>query len=66
MEKYFDIHYRDKGHWDIYNHKHRICRIRGEFGNFCVYNDYGNIKDKKGFTTVAYAMKYICDQLMAE
>jgi hypothetical protein len=66
MEKYFDVTYRNEGHWDIYNKDKRLCKIRGEAGNFCVYNDYGNIKNKEGFITVANAMEYICTQLMAE
>ena len=56
----------DEGHWDIWNEKKRLCKIRGKANDFYVYNDYGNIKEKGGFRTVNKAIKYICKSLMRE
>lgn len=64
MTEYFDVSYRNPGHWDIYDKTGRLCKIRGEAGNVCVYNDYGDIKNKEGFKTVIEAMQYICEHLM--
>jgi len=64
--EYFDVSYRNPGHWDIYDKTKRLCRIRGEAGNFCVYRDYGDIESKEGFNTVGEAMQYICGHYMCE
>lgn len=66
MKEYFDVTYRNPGHWDIYDKTKRLCKIRGEAGNFCVYNDYGDFTNKEGFATVAEAMQYITNHLMYE
>lgn len=66
MISYFDVSYRGNNHWDIYDREKRICKIRGEAGNYSVINDYGYIVNKEGFATPADALKYIAEQLMAE
>ncbi len=64
MTKYFSINYRNPGHWDVWNKKHRICKIRGKPENVCVYQDYGIIKSKEGFKNIAEALTYITSHLM--
>ena len=66
MKEYFRVDHRNPGHWDIWDESKRLCKIRGEAGSFCVYNDWGNFTNKEGFKTVAEAMQYICGHLMNE
>lgn len=63
--KNFEVIYRNPGHWDIYQGRRRIYRIRGNVGDYCVINcDSESIIDP--FKTVHACMSYICDRLMDE
>lgn len=66
MYKYFEVVYRDTGHWDIYSSINRLAKIRGKQGNYKVIRESSNIEDKEGFKTVQEAMQYICSIIMKE
>ena len=66
METLIQINYRNEGHWDVWNDKKRLCRIRGDAGNVSVLQDHGDIENKEGFSNVFEAMKYVCEYYMAE
>lgn len=61
MKAFLSINCRNEesGHWDIHDESKRLCKIRGEEGNFAVYNDYGGIPDKEGFVSIYECIKYI-------
>lgn len=63
----FQVVYRNYGHWDIWNEKGRIYRIRGGPGKYWVSGEHEMRHDQDNkFKTVQACMSYICDQLMFE
>jgi len=62
----FSVEYRNYGHWDIYNNRERIYRIRGGPGAYRVINEIDRNAATLPFKTVAACMAYICDILMYE
>ena len=66
MKKKIEIHYRNPGHWDIWDSEQRLCRIRGEKGDFCVLRHYSDIENKEGFSTVSDCMVHVLKHFMNE
>lgn len=64
----FSVHYRNYGHWDVYNVAGRLFRIRGGPGNYIIFDERYESEQKKPiyFKTVGACMAYICDDLMFE
>lgn len=66
----FTVIKRNYGHWDIWNDKERIYRIRGGPGSYTVIPDSSKIEIEKeeplNFNSVQACMSYICDKLMYE
>jgi hypothetical protein len=55
----------DVGHWDIWNSRERIFKIRGAPGDYVVI-DERNIKSPSiKFNSVAECMAFICRELMS-
>ena len=62
----FSTHRRNPGHWDIYNDKRRIFRIRGGPGCYTAMDERQPPYPTTDFKTLSSCMQFICEDLMHE
>jgi hypothetical protein len=63
----FNVHWRNPGHWDVYDSRGRVFCIRGRPGDFCIRDERKRGEpQREGFATVDAAMAWICSTLMYE
>lgn len=59
-ENILKIFVRDdlRDHWDVWNNELRLCKIRGEKNNYCVYPDHGHIPEAR-FNSLQECFAYV-------
>jgi len=67
MKAGFSFVWRNYGHWDVYpTVGPRAFRIRGEPGDYIIFDERDRSAPVRGFRTVAACAAWICDHLMWE
>ena len=62
----FGVHYRNYGHWDIYQGDGRAFRIRGGPGKYFAIDERAKPSVLTEFKTIGACMSFITDELMFE